>query len=409
MCFICKLSFGVTKLFALHATKEHGICLKDFEKNLLLKREYTSAIIQKNMNENPQISFLEPDCNESKNLLSKKSIKVETQTSPNKVQHNNTGTYIISENVLKLSEHVGDSSSILTVDKNEGNAPQSANIKKDSDITTSTTVVNNNISFYNKRLPKHLEKTSLLENDQEKSQAYTAILDARNSIDFTNNCSDPLVVPTIMDMFCPSRASNESTIEHSNSNKNGFEASSQSTAQIQKIAVESQLNSPIAANSSVQLSSLHASWFFLSAEQNCSDINIMSDFLQQQLTTMQQQNNVTGSFNKETTPSATSTCIGHSDIKGEACKPCGEVSSHQNCQQQSSSTPCKSTIASEMSAVTPLVTSYQIPTARNVLAQHNMRQCNTNSISTSTVATSFTIGACSDHINGRPSDVECMR
>lgn len=59
MCFICKLSFGNTKLFSSHANTEHKLNLSEPEKALLC-REYSSAIIQKNIDENSQISFLEP-------------------------------------------------------------------------------------------------------------------------------------------------------------------------------------------------------------------------------------------------------------------------------------------------------------------------------------------------------------
>ena len=59
MCFICKLSFGNTKLFSSHANSEHKLNLNDSEK-MLLCREYSSAIIQKNNDDNSQISFLEP-------------------------------------------------------------------------------------------------------------------------------------------------------------------------------------------------------------------------------------------------------------------------------------------------------------------------------------------------------------
>lgn len=59
MCFICKLSFGNTKLFSSHANTDHKLNLSESEK-MLLCREYSSAIIQKNSDENSQISFLEP-------------------------------------------------------------------------------------------------------------------------------------------------------------------------------------------------------------------------------------------------------------------------------------------------------------------------------------------------------------
>ncbi|XP_050339761.1 zinc finger protein 2 isoform X3 [Bactrocera neohumeralis] len=60
MCFICKLSFGNTKSFSLHANTEHQLTLQAKEQHLL-NREYSSVIIQpQNMDERPQISFLEP-------------------------------------------------------------------------------------------------------------------------------------------------------------------------------------------------------------------------------------------------------------------------------------------------------------------------------------------------------------
>ena len=79
MCFICKLSFGNVKLFQLHANNEHNLNLNEPEK-LLLSREYSSAIIQRNNDEKPQISFLEPlDCEASSVLP---SFKLENRTSP---------------------------------------------------------------------------------------------------------------------------------------------------------------------------------------------------------------------------------------------------------------------------------------------------------------------------------------
>ncbi|XP_059609859.1 zinc finger protein 2 isoform X2 [Phlebotomus argentipes] len=59
MCFICKLSFGNAKSFGIHANSEHNLNLLDSEKTLL-SREYSSAILQRNIDERPQISFLEP-------------------------------------------------------------------------------------------------------------------------------------------------------------------------------------------------------------------------------------------------------------------------------------------------------------------------------------------------------------
>lgn len=59
MCFICKLSFGNIKSFSQHANTDHQLNLNESEQQLLC-REYSSAIIQKNNDDNSQISFLEP-------------------------------------------------------------------------------------------------------------------------------------------------------------------------------------------------------------------------------------------------------------------------------------------------------------------------------------------------------------
>lgn len=59
MCFICKLSFGNVQIFQQHSNSEHGVHLQKTEQ-ILLAREFSSAIIQRNGQESPQISFLEP-------------------------------------------------------------------------------------------------------------------------------------------------------------------------------------------------------------------------------------------------------------------------------------------------------------------------------------------------------------
>lgn len=59
MCFVCKLSFGNTKSFGLHANAEHSLNLQESDK-ILLSRDYSSAILQRSVDEKPQISFLEP-------------------------------------------------------------------------------------------------------------------------------------------------------------------------------------------------------------------------------------------------------------------------------------------------------------------------------------------------------------
>ncbi|EDX15207.1 GD24406 [Drosophila simulans] len=79
MCFICKLSFGNVKSFSLHANTEHRLNLEELDQQLL-NREYSSAIIQRNMDEKPQISFLQPLGNNDASADSNDTEKLQTAT-----------------------------------------------------------------------------------------------------------------------------------------------------------------------------------------------------------------------------------------------------------------------------------------------------------------------------------------
>lgn len=59
MCFVCKLSFGFARSFANHAQSEHGVALKDTEKEVLAAD--CSAILQcVGADKRPMVSLLEP-------------------------------------------------------------------------------------------------------------------------------------------------------------------------------------------------------------------------------------------------------------------------------------------------------------------------------------------------------------
>lgn len=59
MCFVCKLSFGFARSFANHAQSEHGVSLKDTEKEVLAAD--CSAILQcVGADKRPMVSLLEP-------------------------------------------------------------------------------------------------------------------------------------------------------------------------------------------------------------------------------------------------------------------------------------------------------------------------------------------------------------
>lgn len=112
MCFICKLSFGNTKSFSLHANSEHTLNLHESEK-LLLNREYSSAILQRNVDEKPQISFLEPldilknktsDFNQMNSITT--TISASTTTT--------TPTQLIGVNDLNCSNSNNNSAKLLS-------------------------------------------------------------------------------------------------------------------------------------------------------------------------------------------------------------------------------------------------------------------------------------------------------
>lgn len=93
MCFVCKLSFGFARSFANHAQSEHGVTLKDNEKEVLAAD--CSAILQcVGADKRPMVSLLEPlgpaQITESQN-------HVASVAHMNAINQRNDGTSPISE------------------------------------------------------------------------------------------------------------------------------------------------------------------------------------------------------------------------------------------------------------------------------------------------------------------------
>lgn len=149
MCFICKLSFGITKSFSLHANTEHGLDLQDLEKHLLMQREYSSAIIQRTMDENPQISFLEPVDTDAPSMCGSSPAEdlssMEEQTGRDK---NETANTTVSTTTCKVPISSPNSSSqqITTISSSslsppsKSSSPMSLCCTNSNTTTTSTTM-----------------------------------------------------------------------------------------------------------------------------------------------------------------------------------------------------------------------------------------------------------------------------
>lgn len=152
MCFICKLSFGNTKSFGLHANTEHALNLQENEKNLL-NREYSSAIIQRTDNKEPEISFLQPLGLTYEYNFPHTSISSKQQ---------NFFVHEIDSFSIYRQQQVSQSKSILTNDTDELSAQH---LHQSTDLTDNEKQRRNNLSD-STELSSSVES---LNEDQQKS------------------------------------------------------------------------------------------------------------------------------------------------------------------------------------------------------------------------------------------------
>ncbi|XP_058980350.1 zinc finger protein 2 isoform X2 [Musca domestica] len=308
MCFICKLSFGVTKLFVVHANKEHGIYLKEFERALLLNRNNASAIIQRSMDENPQISFLEPNNSESKYMITTSESEKQLTNSDDDPSSISMENFSIDKSLVPASnrcdKNLHSKDSPIYKMQNVNNSDSNAAIKP-------TTNEQRPISGY-----------SLTKND-DKNIIWTPNKDSETNV----------------------------------------------------------------TGQSLQMSALHASWFVLSTEQNFGNVQSISDFIQHNILAQhqQQRNDITLTSGKEFLSSLGNSCLLHGEKQGIECKVCEmdkiRLKHKENANKNVTCiSPCSTNSTVKMSSHRQI-----LPTP------------------------SFAIGACSDHINGRPLNVECLR
>ncbi|XP_073828176.1 Zn finger homeodomain 2 [Musca autumnalis] len=370
MCFICKLSFGVTKLFVVHANKEHGIDLKDFEKNLLLNRNNVSAIIQRNMDENLQISFLEPDSPETKNMFKASEDHMQLKSTEEANNDNDTSSNTSFDNKNN--------------NKNN-NAPlfSSTSCLANSLPDTSSTSAEKSLKENTEISPEQFVKSETCEDVPLRMTPTTTTTSTKpsKSPDLTTTVKPPTMLDSaghneMLTAFPPEFNYHEAIA--------GLSLSKSENMNWESKKHLPEPNSP--SQASLQMSALHASWFVLSAEQNYGNVQIVNDFLQQRIAALQQQNSINMASAKDSISSVGPTsCPLHGDKKGIDCKVCEMIPIRLKIREQANKSS------------TPLPLSNTNLSSKNTSHRQGMS------------TPSFVIGVCSDHINGRPLNVECMR
>uniref|UniRef100_A0A1A9WQB1 C2H2-type domain-containing protein n=1 Tax=Glossina brevipalpis TaxID=37001 RepID=A0A1A9WQB1_9MUSC len=526
MCFICKLSFGITKSFSLHASIEHGLNLQELEKYLLLQREYSSAIIQRNMDEKPQISFLEPIDAATSNLL-----QIESQT-PVNVSRGMTIIDREEDTTLKFKTFADIVGNDDSDDVNNKTTNTFASLNQFSDpakisLSTApaaivTTTVDASQSHSDKesstQLPSHQQHlkyfyddsttdvcsiltnsniltlgSSNLENlpSMNTNANTTAKIDVASNNSSRSSFNRFIIAAACTKSSLTVKRALETTMD-SSLRLHNLPTPDSLIQRIQKISIASErriLTSPQQADSndihidgSAKTNTLAANWSQLStphsfstpavavtssvvstpppesshfhslqaslatvnSEKNSNKVKFLNEFLQHQLNTMhlQQQslpqliNNFSdksvGTLSTTSPPTSMLTvnaCPQHADCKGIDCKTCELLEIQQNFKLSPQVTPQRSptgpNIATAAAAAAAAAASLGLLSAANTISPTSNTGVNSGiltgnlntsnminagpGITSTTNAASFTIGACSEHINGRPLGVDCAR
>ncbi|XP_037712460.1 zinc finger protein 2 isoform X3 [Drosophila subpulchrella] len=403
MCFICKLSFGNVKSFSLHANSEHRLNLEELDQQLL-NREYSSAIIQRNMDEKPQISFLQPLDNNAACAASDDTEKLKiapegscpTLTpSPQPVFGN--------ESELEL-ESKQEAEQVRVLDQGRETDPEA-----DQDSSSSKMAAPS--AYLPLSSPKVAVKPTVKFGSLNSATAKT------NNLSKVSSTSSPTSAFASGEVSLPS-TDNISINKSTNCNQ-GTEPPSSSSSEVE-MKMGSMSASPQTNESDVpcsdfmqlqhvaaggiyppQVSSFHASLAALAAnESNDSRVKLITEFLQQQLQQHQQQSSL-----------FPSQCPDHPDLNGVDCKTCELLDIQQRSKSPSSSHQHLSQSLPQLQVQSqPPQIPHRSPCSNSVGLAISPSASSVASAGNATSATSsFTIGACSEHINGRPQGVDCAR
>uniref|UniRef100_A0A0R3NWL5 Uncharacterized protein, isoform G n=2 Tax=Drosophila pseudoobscura pseudoobscura TaxID=46245 RepID=A0A0R3NWL5_DROPS len=419
MCFICKLSFGNVKSFSLHANTEHRLNLEELEQQLL-NREYSSAIIQRNMDEKPQISFLQPldinaTCAVEKLILAPDEICTPLSSEP-ELEHDNYEDEEdrgqekgLAQEKEQDSEHDQNRCQDQDRDQDYANrnrmAAPSANLALSSTKVAAKSVV---VKFGS--LNSATAKTNNLSKVSSSSSPASAFASATmveaegevplpSTDNISNNKStkcrqgiEPQSSGSLDDAKSPAAASASVC---TSPQPNESDVAGADFLQLQQVAAAVSIFPP-------QVSSFHASLAALAAnEPNANRVKLLTEFLQQQLQQQQQQQS-------SLFPSL---CSEHPDFKGVDCKTCELI----DIQQRSKSPPPLHQhlgLAQSQSQAMPLSQPqpHRSPNSSSGGLAISPSSSSVTSVgNASGTASSFTIGACSEHINGRPQGIDCAR
>jgi len=396
MCFICKLSFGNVKSFSLHANSEHRLNLEELDQQLL-NREYSSAIIQRNMDEKPQISFLQPLDNNAACAASDDTEKL--QVAP----EGSCPTLTPSPQPV-----FGNESELELENKQEAEQVREQDHEADQDSSSSKMAAPS--AYLPLSSPKVAVKPTVKFGSLNSATAKT------NNLSKVSSTSSPTSAFASGEVSLPS-TDNISINKSTNCNQ-GTEPPSSSSSEVE-MKMGSMSASPQTNESDVpcsdlmqlqhvaaggiyppQVSSFHASLAALAAnESNDSRVKLITEFLQQQLQQHQQQSSL-----------FPSQCPDHPDLNGVDCKTCELLDIQQRSKSPSSSHQHLSQSLPQLQVQSqPPQIPHRSPCSNSVGLAISPSASSVASANATSATSSFTIGACSEHINGRPQGVDCAR
>ncbi|XP_016967312.1 zinc finger protein 2 isoform X2 [Drosophila biarmipes] len=403
MCFICKLSFGNVKSFSLHANSEHRLNLEELDQQLL-NREYSSAIIQRNMDEKPQISFLQPLDNNA---------ACATSDDTDKVQIAPEG----SCPTLTPSPHpvLGNEDEVELENKQEAEQLRVLDQGPEQDPETDQESSSSKMAAPSAYLPLSSPKVAV--KPTVKCGSLNSATAKTNNLSKVSSTSSSTSAYTSGEFSLPS-TDNISINKSTNCNQ-GAEPPSSSSLEVE-MKMGSMSASPQTNESDVpcsdlmqlqhvaaggtyppQVNSFHASLAALAAnESNDSRVKLITEFLQQQLQQHQQQSSLFPSH-----------CPDHPDLIGVDCKTCELLDIHQRSRSPPSSHQHLPQSLPQLHVQSqPLQIPHRSPCSNSVgLPISPSASSVTSAGNASSATSSFTIGACSEHINGRPQGVDCAR
>ncbi|XP_043657414.1 zinc finger protein 2 isoform X4 [Drosophila teissieri] len=402
MCFICKLSFGNVKSFSLHAKTEHRLNLEELDQQLL-NREYSSAIIQRNMDEKPQISFLQP-------------LGKDASTDSNDTEKLQTATEG-SNPTLPLSPQpvISNDSELEPENKQETEQNPLLNQDREQESETDQYTSSNKMAAPSAYLP--LSSPKVAGKLTVKFGSLNSATAKTNYLSKVSSTSSPTSTYASGEILSPStdNISNHKSTHCNQETEPPSSSSSEVEMKIGSMSTSPQINdSDVPCSGFLQLqhmttggvytpevSSFHASLAALVAnESNENRVKLITEFLQQQLQHHQHQSSL-----------FPSPCPDHPDLKSMDCKTCELLDIQQRSKSPSSSHHQFSQSLPQLQIQSqPQQTPHRSPCSNSVTLAISPSTSSVASAGNASSATSsFTIGACSEHINGRPQGVDCAR